>query len=476
MHVNTTAKTEAQFHGQRKGGQRQDHSRNGASVTGLSSKTLGRLGAFRFQPPQKAATGEAHSERFSTQSAPLMHDEASPVTVSPSRDRHESNNSRKSHELLNSEKTTEATLPLENDLLACSRMTDDEHLLNALQAKSSPSPFEADDFDQESLEGVLRSIVDVDDTNPHAWDKKNVDNLILNSYVAHESGPADSDFGSDPFGPDDDDDIRQEELHEGSSVPTQPFGSPPSQPAEVDSPRPQANFASVLPRLYQTPSKSPPNQNTPTKLPGFQPITPNSGPPHANNFSPKPSLTPFLRPKFPTPVALRSPISNLDPTPRILTCFRTAEYLRIISSFRSTAGPLIELYALVTSSTRAVCTQHFTFADLFFPQHPPHLQGTCRTWQGIELYEGDTRPFLLATREKGKLCRAVVRPKKLAHLQTTSVGSSPLAGGFATNSGSPDWAGGEGAQVSCLRPEVEVLNIWEAGWEDVEYVRGIVGA
>lgn len=64
----------------------------------------------------------------------------------------------------------------------------------------------------------------------------------------------------------------------------------------------------------------------------------------------------------------------------------------------------------------------------------------------------------------------------MAHPHTATVGSSPLAKGFAAEGGNPGHGGGQAGQISPLGAEVEVLNIWEAAWEDVEYVRRIVGA
>lgn len=51
------------------------------------------------------------------------------------------------------------------------------------------------------------------------------------------------------------------------------------------------------------------------------------------------------------------------------------------------------------------------------------------------------------------MCRAIVRPK----LKRDREGNGKK--------------GGDGPSSAA---EVEVLNIWEAGWEDVEYVKGIV--
>lgn len=236
----------------------------------------------------------------------------------------------------------------------------------------------------------------------------------------------------------------------------------------------------MLPPSNQTPRKSgPPSTNRPNGLPTFQPTMSKLCPVEDHTTAQQPPATPFLRPNFPEPVPLRSPTANLTPTTRILTCFRTAEYLRATTSSTNTTTPglLIELYALVTSSTRTGPIQHFAFADLFFPHRPPHLQGTCTTWQGSELYEDDTRSFLRATTEDAKMCRAIVRPKKVVTSeQGRSAGSSPLRQDLSVEGARSDCGGEETRRPFSIAAEVEVLNIWPAGWEDVQFVRGIVVA
>lgn len=99
------------------------------------------------------------------------------------------------------------------------------------------------------------------------------------------------------------------------------------------------------------------------------------------------------------------------------------------------------------------------------------------------MFEDDTRTFLSAGKAKGrgKMCRAVVRAKgggsgKVAAM----VGSSAFGeGGLEPEGGGLGWEGkGESVHevLGQVLAEVEVLNVWEADWEDVEYVRGIVSA
>jgi hypothetical protein len=102
---------------------------------------------------------------------------------------------------------------------------------------------------------------------------------------------------------------------------------------------------------------------------------------------------------------------------------------------------VIELYARVVSSRREGRKQHFVFHDLYHDRQP-YLEGTCELWDQTKVWELDTRSFLGAERDgEGVICRAVAKMKK------------------------------EGADGKVLK--LDVLSIWEARWEDVEFVAGI---
>ncbi|KAF7507949.1 hypothetical protein GJ744_009983 [Endocarpon pusillum] len=375
-----------------------------------------------------------------------------------------------------SQETMEATLPLDSDRFGHSELSDEERLLYDTCKSLSSSPSAIDEYDHEFLEDAFLAVEDsISSHVPGGADHLNF-NLPQDAEPKFEA--TDSDFGSDPFAPDDAE--HRDQDHIRLSSPINSCGIPSIQSAQIDFLSPQADFGSMLPPSYPIPRKSSLTANTPIRLPDPPPNRPTSGPTHKHALPKGPSTTPFLRPSFPRPVAARPSIPNLTSEKRILTCFRTAEYLRAISHSSSTPGLLVELYALVTSSTRVGRAQHFTFADLFFPQRPPHLHGTCTTWQGSELYEDDTRPFLGTTRGHGRLCRAIVRPKRLTDPCGVSLGSSPLVKRSAAEGGSPGRENGNGngetGNISALGSEIEVLNIWEAAWDDVEYVRGIVCA
>jgi hypothetical protein len=451
---------------------RQDQSTNGGSSTDLSMKTLGKLATFRFQPPQKAVKQQYDSEPSLKQTVPLMDQKASADTVVLQVSEHESHKPSKSYTPPLSEGCTEATLPLDFTLLEYSSAIAKEHSLKGEGVDSYQSPFDVGDFDLGSFEDDFQTEVNL--VNHNVTEYVSDEDLMFNLEAQHKSSAAKSDFGSDPF--EADHDRPKLEFHRSSSVSVNPCGSPPDQSPQVDFPASEPDYETMLPPSFQTPRKSPLIEDSLTMLPPFQPLTPDSRPARKQTFPQPSSPKPFLRTKIPKPVAQRSPISNLTSSTRIVTCFRTAEYFRAISSSPPTTNLLIELYAIVTFSIRVANVQHFRFADLFFPNQPPHLQGTCTTWQVSELYKDDTRLFLSVSKEQGNLCRAIVRPKRLAHPPKPPLGSSPLAKRSATDSGSPDRTYWEATQTSPLGAEVEVLNIWEATWEDVEYVRGIVGA
>ena len=109
---------------------------------------------------------------------------------------------------------------------------------------------------------------------------------------------------------------------------------------------------------------------------------------------------------------------------------------------RMNSNIVIELYARVVSSRREGRKQHFVFHDLYHNRQP-YLEGTCELWDQTKLWELDTRSFLGAGRDgEGVMCRAVAKMKR------------------------KDDAKGKGWSL-------DVLSIWQARWEDVEFVAGI---
>lgn len=101
---------------------------------------------------------------------------------------------------------------------------------------------------------------------------------------------------------------------------------------------------------------------------------------------------------------------------------------------------VIELYARVTACWREPAPgrkQHFAFKDIYH-DNPPFLEGTFELWQQAQLWDLDSKVFLGASKGNGIMCRAIARMKRDGQ----------------------KW-------------RLDVLSVWEASWEDVNYAAGI---
>jgi len=151
---------------------------------------------------------------------------------------------------------------------------------------------------------------------------------------------------------------------------------------------------------------------------------------------------PFARPSFPTKILDRSPILGLSSSPLLRTCFRIGEALNAATvASHTNLDPLIELYARVTYSQRVGVEQFFQFADLFRSERAPFLNGSYVGWKSVDLWDCDSKYFL-GESGKGKIARCVGKLKR----DEKKRGS---------------W-------------KMVVFSIWEASWDDVGYVKGIV--
>ncbi|MCJ1245303.1 hypothetical protein MMC30_002507 [Trapelia coarctata] len=163
---------------------------------------------------------------------------------------------------------------------------------------------------------------------------------------------------------------------------------------------------------------------------------------HLVGFDSNGNALPFVRSPFPTKVLDRSPILGLASSLLLRTCFRIGEVINAATvASHTNLDPLIELYARVTYSQRVGVEQFFQFADLFRGDRPPFLNATYVGWKGVDLWDCDSKYFL-GESGKGKIARCVGRLKR----DETKKGS---------------W-------------KMVVLSIWEASWDDVGYVKGIV--
>jgi hypothetical protein len=154
----------------------------------------------------------------------------------------------------------------------------------------------------------------------------------------------------------------------------------------------------------------------------------------------KPKRQPIVRIPFPHGVLDRSPLFGVSSTTSLRTCFRIGEALNAgCQAVRTNTSVVLEIYARVTASHREPKPsrkQHFEIHDLYH-DNPPHLHGTFELWDQSPLWELDSRPFLSPSAE-GVMCRLIARMKR----------------------DDTKW-------------RLEILNIWQADWDDVEHVAGI---
>ncbi|KAF2438192.1 hypothetical protein P171DRAFT_437249 [Karstenula rhodostoma CBS 690.94] len=150
---------------------------------------------------------------------------------------------------------------------------------------------------------------------------------------------------------------------------------------------------------------------------------------------------PIVRPVFPDAVRDRSPIVGLSSKSMLRSCFRVGEAIsQAGKATKQGHSILFELYARVLSSERDAAKQHFLFSDLFH-HRPPYLKGEydAAIWKNVELFNYDSGRFL----PESKMCRCIGRIRRNEKDQT--------------------WV-------------MVVLNIWEATWEDIDWVEGIVNS
>ena len=219
-------------------------------------------------------------------------------------------------------------------------------------------------------------------------------------------------------------------------------------------------LASEADKLYSdttdNPSSSPPNTNGRNDQKGdlgspaangpqrsftkfVSPITPKTRLLAATNeVGSTKTQKPIVRPPFPEPVRDRSPIIGLLSNTRLRTCFRIGEVInQSFQAAKSGHHIITELYARVLASERTSSEHKFTFCDLFHVK-PPYIKGvyTAAIWKPVPLFEYDGRRLL----KQGRMCRCIGTMKRDGR----------------------EWT-------------MTVLNIWEATWEDIEWVEGIVG-
>ncbi|KAF2124008.1 hypothetical protein P153DRAFT_371309 [Dothidotthia symphoricarpi CBS 119687] len=148
---------------------------------------------------------------------------------------------------------------------------------------------------------------------------------------------------------------------------------------------------------------------------------------------------PIVRSPFPSPVRDRSPIIGLSSNMLLKTCFRIGEAINQ-GHLASKAGKhvMLELYARVLSSERDDAKQDFVLCDLFHAK-PPYIKAVydATIWKQVQLFNYDSQRLL----QEGRICRCM-------------------------------------GKMKCEKKEwvMTVSNVWEATWEDIQWVEGIVNA
>ncbi len=151
------------------------------------------------------------------------------------------------------------------------------------------------------------------------------------------------------------------------------------------------------------------------------------------------SRNPIVRPAFPSSVRDRSPIVGLSSKLLLKTCFRIGEAInQSYQASKSDQHIIIELYARILDSERTDKNQLFTFCDLFHAK-PPYIKAVydAAIWKSVQLFEYDSRRLL----QEGRICRCMGTMKRKEK----------------------EWV-------------MTVHNIWEATWDDISWVEGIVGS
>lgn len=150
---------------------------------------------------------------------------------------------------------------------------------------------------------------------------------------------------------------------------------------------------------------------------------------------------PIVRKPFPPSILDRSPIFGASQGVVLRTCFRVGEALVTGShAVRNGKDVVIELYARVTSSWREPSPgrkQYMIFKDLYH-DNPPYLEGTFELWQQSQLWDLDSKVMLESSNGAGVMCRAIARMRRDGQ----------------------KW-------------RLEVLSVWEASWDDINFAVGI---
>lgn len=146
---------------------------------------------------------------------------------------------------------------------------------------------------------------------------------------------------------------------------------------------------------------------------------------------------PIVRSAFPPIVNDRSPIIGLSSSAILRTCFRIGEAIsQAHQASKSGRNAVIELYARILDSERGNDQQSFTFCDIFHARQP-FVKATfqCKIWKPVQLFSYDSQRLL----QPGRICRCIGKLDRLEN----------------------EWV-------------MRVMNVWEATWEDIKWVEGVI--
>ena len=157
------------------------------------------------------------------------------------------------------------------------------------------------------------------------------------------------------------------------------------------------------------------------------------------DIDPNEQRKPIVRPVFPSQARGRSPIIGLTSNTLLRTCFRIGE---AINSGRSAVkcgkNIILELYARVLYSKRYNNKQSFVFCDLYHI-NAPYINAVydAAIWKADNQFNYDSARLL----QEMKMCRCIGKMKKEGN----------------------EWV-------------LAISSVWEASWEDIDWVEGIVNS
>lgn len=149
---------------------------------------------------------------------------------------------------------------------------------------------------------------------------------------------------------------------------------------------------------------------------------------------------PIVRSAFPIASRDRSPIIGLSNDTVLRTCFRIGEAINEgHRALRTNQNVVIELYARVVNATKeSEAAQIFTLCDLFHDR-PPFLKSMFEPTKDMALWEYDSSHLHQSSQHQKKLCRCIGKMRLVDR-----------------------------------KLEFVLSTIWEASWNDVDHVRGIL--